>query len=89
MKDTAWYGVREAERKKLRIEHDEVTPSEICTYLSGSSETPFHLNGGDIASTWSRVRKASKELAKRVKKLSWYCCEDRKELQLLVPKEGL
>ena len=73
----------------IRIEHDEVTPTQICTYLSGSSEAPFDLNGGDIASTWSMVRKASKELAKRVKKLSWYWCESSKELQLLVPKEGI
>ena len=78
MKDPVWHGVREAVRKKLRIEHHEVTPSQICTYLSGSSEAPFDLNGGDTASIWSRIRKASKELAKRVKNFSWNWCETRK-----------
>merc|ERR1711911_283554 len=84
VKAAAWYGLRQVVRRKLGR---QPTSPELADYLSGSTEGPFKRDGGDIASLWSRVRKATREIAK-ASRVEWFWSETLKEVQLLISRAG-
>ena len=76
VKAAAWYGLRQVVRRKLGR---QPTSPELADYLSGSTEGPFKRDGGDIASLWSRVRKATREIAK-ASRVEWFWSETLNEV---------
>ncbi|XP_023211510.1 uncharacterized protein LOC111614368 [Centruroides sculpturatus] len=72
--------LRHVVRKRIRR---EPTQEDICTYLNGSTEGEFGRDPGDITSTWTRLRTATRRLRKSIN-IAWDTCDSN----IVITSEG-
>ncbi|KAG8223245.1 hypothetical protein J437_LFUL019038 [Ladona fulva] len=83
VKEAAWYSLQDAVHRRIGKKSSPPTRELLCKYLCGSMEEELARDAGDVASLWTRTKRAARSLAPLCK-IEWQWSEARKELRIRV-----